>query len=677
LTSVDSCSPSCPIPGTVSDGVNCIGCSAGRYASANQSCLACASGKYSFQAQNPECSFCPEGKYSPGVNFSYCLSCESGKYTSTSGNSFCTTCPAGRYSSAGSFECFSCPIGTFGDSALGCKPCIRNATTVSIGSSSSSSCVCSSGFYGNAYEASGECILCKNEAAFSCPQNSSIPSLAAGYYRNPLDVNSAYVCIPKQACLPTESFQKETPCAEGYLGFLCGKCVPLEYYKQGPVCSKCPTKASIAITYVIVLLALISVIWKLVKILESKSGMIDVRILVFWSQIIAIYPSLSTTWPSVLNSAFQILSFLNFDFDITSPECSFKVSFWNKLFVKLVSPMILVLLYMLFWGLNVVRNGDKITFLDVLRKFGFIFVVVGSVFYTIIFSTLISPFNCKAQSDGSYSLWNDSSITCYSPEWNSQIYIVYIFFALYVGCFFGYIFYEYAFYRFSKSEEITETFLYLTNSYKKSTYWWELIYLIKKVCLIVVGFLFSEEQGSRYFVMIILLVIFLVLDIFAHPFQRKFLLKISLVWNSVSLLLLMADGLIFKSNTISQREKDLCAIGMIAAVCAAFILTLGYIIRSKVFVTQVKEVVDVKHIELDKELYYAAFTPSDSFKKAYSSDTDFSSSKMKLIWKGTSKIGFGNLIRSTVDNTSHPNVLKALKKKTTAKKTEPVAINLA
>jgi hypothetical protein len=50
---------------------------------------------------------------------------------------------------------------------------------------------------------------------------------------------------------------------------------------------------------------------------------------------------------------------------------------------------------------------------------------------------------------------------------------------------------------------------------------------------------------------------------------------------------------------------------------------------------------------------------------------------MKLIWKGTSKIGFGNLIRSTVDNTSHPNVLKALKKKTTAKKTEPVAINLA
>jgi hypothetical protein len=55
-----------------------------------------------------------------------------------------------------------------------------------------------------------------------------------------------------------------------------------------------------------------------------------------------------------------------------------------------------------------------------------------------------------------------------------------------------------------------------------------------------------------------------------------------MLWNSLALLVLMADGLIFKSLTLSQSIKSTFAAFIIAGFCIAFILSILQTYRSKV-----------------------------------------------------------------------------------------------
>jgi membrane protease YdiL (CAAX protease family) len=67
-------------------------------------------------------------------------------------------------------------------------------------------------------------------------------------------------------------------------------------------------------------------------------------------------------------------------------------------------------------------------------------VVVVSIFFTLIFSTILSPFNCKLQADGLYVLWSSPSIRCFEGNWgNIHLPFIVIFILLYVIGFFGVI----------------------------------------------------------------------------------------------------------------------------------------------------------------------------------------------------------------------------------------------
>src|SRR5690348_12125816 len=118
-----------------------------------------------------------------------------------------------------------------------CALCLALSVTLGTSSQSMEYCVCQVGAYGRG----SNCSACANYPGISCSRpNMTIPDILAGYFRNPNDNNSALVCIPAIAC--PGSFDGETTCTEGYTGFLCGDCVTGKFYKQGVLCSKCPSK---------------------------------------------------------------------------------------------------------------------------------------------------------------------------------------------------------------------------------------------------------------------------------------------------------------------------------------------------------------------------------------------------------------------------------------------------
>jgi hypothetical protein len=222
-------------------------------------------------------------------------------------------------------------------------------------------------------------------------------------------------------------------------------------------------------------------------------------------------------------------------------------------------------------------------FSDFFAKLEFIFVAFVSVFFTVIFSTLISPFNCKLQSDSSYTLWYAPSINCYEGEWlGSHLTMMVLFSLIYVVIYIAII--SRTFFRIYKShmKYSSQTAEFLTRSYNDRTFWWEAVHILKRVAIIACGVMLPRSKGSEvYVIMFFVLLGFLLLDILAFPYQRKSMMRLSLMWNSITLLVLMTDGFVFKSSYVSEDVKRMVGILNIVLILLAIILSMrqAYISR--------------------------------------------------------------------------------------------------
>jgi hypothetical protein len=324
---LDSCEVLCE-PGSVLDSESSSfqNCTIGRYSNQEfQSCLPCPKGYYSNQTyRNLECLPCSFGSFNPVEGASYCSNCSSGYYSPNQGSTSCLTCNSGSFSGSNAKECEWCPVGkysSFLSERSDCIGCGIGATTLEKGSFSSASCICMPGYYGQPYDEI-ECTKCAESSFVKCERNSSFPALSEGYYRYRLNPNTALECIPSSACLPTSSDDFETKCAEGYTGSICSSCIPLEFYKIGIRCAACPSLVSKVLSFIAVVAALLFLLYQLLRV-RQFSSFFDLKVFIFWIQILALYPQLSNSWPSSLAKFFQALSFANLDVEITSPGIIF------------------------------------------------------------------------------------------------------------------------------------------------------------------------------------------------------------------------------------------------------------------------------------------------------------------------------------------------------------------
>jgi hypothetical protein len=313
---LDDCELQCPL-NQVKMNDSCVGCPAGEYPS-QRVCTKCLSGYVTSSNGSLACRGCVVGSFANVSGLSSCLSCSPGFYSSALASTFCSSCTDGSFSESNASTCDFCPIATFSNAEhSNCSSCPLGSITKGIGAQSIYECLCDQEFYGYAFLGQ-PCNQCSKTPGISCAMvNLTRPMLLEGFYRDPMDQNSALNCIPNEACQATTEQTLVTPCSSGYTGYLCGDCVLGEFYRQGIVCTKCASKVSQALSWIAVIaVGLLALVVASRKVEQVAS---ELKILIFWIQIISIYPSMSSSWPPILKNFLQLLSGANFDIQITSP----------------------------------------------------------------------------------------------------------------------------------------------------------------------------------------------------------------------------------------------------------------------------------------------------------------------------------------------------------------------
>jgi hypothetical protein len=186
-----------------------------------------------------ECLFCPAGYYS-GLRSLNCSICSPGTQ-SLAGSAGCVNCALGKKSTQwGAAVCDDCPLNQYGSNAsqpTSCMDCPLNSTTKQTGSPTVRSCICPVNEYGAPYFGI-RCQKCNLQSGVICPEDSILPFVTAGHWRVPGVNDRVLDCIPAEAC-PETGVNETSVCQEGYTGYLCGQCLPYQYFRLEKTCRKC------------------------------------------------------------------------------------------------------------------------------------------------------------------------------------------------------------------------------------------------------------------------------------------------------------------------------------------------------------------------------------------------------------------------------------------------------
>jgi hypothetical protein len=178
--------------------------------------------------------------------------------------------------------------------------------------------------------------------------------------------------------------------------------------------------------------------------------------------------------------------------------------------------------------------------------------------YTLIIAGAVSPLICLEQPDGSQTMVRNPSIFCHTEEWNANFSVIVLFLVIYAGLFPLTLLVMLIMHRHRLHEPHMIT-LYgsFTRQYKANFYWWEMIFLTKRALFVTVSGMIPAHPGdsSPYFACIFLLFGYMGFEFFINPFKRTLTAKRSAMWNFIAILVLMSDGLVFKSNEPSQLVK--------------------------------------------------------------------------------------------------------------------------
>jgi hypothetical protein len=323
-----------------------------------------------------------------------------------------------------------------------------------------------------------------------------------------------------------------------------------------------------------------------------------------------------------------------------------------------VTPLVFIFLYMASVLIRERRKPRSLGLTSgfVFEKLRFSFVITVAIFYTLIFATLVSPFNCLQQDNGTYSLWYDSTILCYDNDWmHTHLPVLVVFIALYCLLFPALMIHEFIIFHKSSRvfDQSSQLFQFLARSYRPSLYWWELVHVLKRVVIILFGTLDSGIGTEKYTSMFFVLLVFQMVDLLAFPYERKSLMKISMLWNSTVFFTLMVDGLVFRSKTASQTQKSVFIGLVIVLIVISFLVSILQLYRSRFLKIRKRFFpAQLSHLDEASKKIYAYFTPDDEFFSAFQSENVVNSNtKIRVQWnENVSKISAQPTATEMIDN---------------------------
>jgi hypothetical protein len=149
------------------------------------------------------------------------------------------------------------------------------------------------------------------------------------------------------------------------------------------------------------------------------------------------------------------------------------------------------------------------------------FMVVG--FYTLLISTVVQPFNCTKQLDGTFTLTKAPSLKCFDASWNKHLPAISFFLILYgfsIPLVMIWIFYK------NRKQIFTVSFRSryhsLTSPYKTRYFYFEIVFMLKRALFVLSNdFLSATSYTVRYFTGVGTLLFFFWIDILLLPYQNK------------------------------------------------------------------------------------------------------------------------------------------------------------
>jgi hypothetical protein len=428
--------------------------------------------------------------FNPESNQTACLSCGFGRINgqpSLLNGSFaevCESCPPGKYSDVVSNTvCKLCPSGHWST--------VVSATVSSV------------------------CQKCSEYDGLMCPAGTSIPFAGEGLYRTLDDPGTAYPCQPPQGCPAAQL--GNTSCANGYSGFRCSKCASRFFRSEG----KCVLCMSDIVRWTVMVASGIAILVALFKFSQKESHVPpSIRMVLFWCQFLAVYPSLSAAWPSVLFNFLNFANILNLNIGYLGVECdSGPNSYYSINVVEISLPVIFAGVLTIQRLLSyLMKRVTKVSLLQIAAQAIFI-----SNFLSIqLLSSMFQGFNCQASGIGTYVVRQAPAELCYSDTWIKFVIFDGFMIALYLFVIPSFVIYKFRKAKADGDQHTISVLIHpLTSFYRPGTEFFELFRFFFRVIFVLIrdALPMSSETKITFYMMLLLGMIWVESDL--RPYTNR------------------------------------------------------------------------------------------------------------------------------------------------------------
>ncbi|KAI9140024.1 hypothetical protein BKA69DRAFT_592062 [Paraphysoderma sedebokerense] len=447
------------------------------------------------------------------------------------------------------------------------------------------------------------CAACLDGA--DCSQDGSIPPRPRyGYWQS--SISTFLPCFPAEACTGGEN-----RCATGYSGDRCGSCAN-KYYRLNNACNPCPDDRTTRIVVIVICLLIGTLMMFGVMRLVGKGPNYGLaNILINFIQYILILRELRLNWPPEFHIILNAISFINFNIELTSPECLLEtdLNYGMKMKLTLAIPIVLAADLFLFRLIGVMYSNIKKCFGQpagslVIRKSNdpkktsafLVAVRVYNSLLSIVFATVTTKalglFDCTLEDDGFYYLDADNSVKCYTDDWYKEVpYAIAGIMVYVVGIPLYFSIMLYLLYqkkndglKWKNAKKVVSNVMDYDRIYKEEQQTFVVVQLFQKLSLIVISMFFTRHTGLQVVLTQTVLLISLMLYLKYKPYNYP-ILNILEISSAVCSVLVLGLGLPFhvdRAKISGQTGLIIAMLFLIFAFIFAVICASVYEIQSKV-----------------------------------------------------------------------------------------------
>eukprot|EP00746_Dinoflagellata_sp_MGD_P090576 gnl/MRDRNA2_/MRDRNA2_35784_c0_seq1.p1 gnl/MRDRNA2_/MRDRNA2_35784_c0~~gnl/MRDRNA2_/MRDRNA2_35784_c0_seq1.p1 ORF type:complete len:1386 (-),score=213.97 gnl/MRDRNA2_/MRDRNA2_35784_c0_seq1:361-4518(-) len=576
-----------------------------------EGCKACPAGSF---GKDEKCELCPKGYFAPTPGTDKCLPCENGFAASEPGSLQCTRCPLGTVTDGfAADQCIACPAGTYGvidmemsssnqtNATFGCKKCPLNTYTSTTGStecnfcgvfqvtpftgaSNQLDCTCGEGTYFPTYDNPNtrECRMCPG--GMSCSGGDSQPTLAPGFWAEPLSPYNAFKCHSTSVCPGGEV--DEDVCMTGRTGMNCAVCKPFMYSaarNTGP-CDTCGSADAVpmilAIIFFVALPMMLHPLCNGEKYTSKPSqAMVLAAVMgqvISYSQIFFMVGTFNVLWPSEIENVFRFYDFFMLRLQFLRPSClfgswDFVAGYLSGLFLPLLFAGIYIAEFCIIFVLSKFTSIKPLQWDLVCNTLGRAF----QVCHVAILKQVTTVLECYEHPNGQRSLVTFPEVICGEEEHMKAIPATVIILFLYCVVFFAYLCWvAYVAPQNFAKKSFARKHRYLLLKFRPDKWYWAVPIFVRNTILAFIIAMAPDYPIVQICIFNIVLMIFLALTLLHSPWKDP---KNNMLDAALTMILMVFSLAALPLAPFDQRLVWPLTLLMIITVSMEFVL-IGVIV---------------------------------------------------------------------------------------------------